>query len=44
MGAYSPSRLNNKELEDKIIKKIIKPTLNYLKKTMGLMLVFYTRG
>ena len=32
MGAYSPSRLHNKELEDKIIRKIIKPTLNYLKK------------
>ena len=30
MGAYSPSRLINKELEDKIINKIIKPTLNGL--------------
>ena len=27
MGAYSPSRLLNKELEQKILKKIIKPTL-----------------
>ena len=27
MGAYSPSRLDNKQLEDKIIKRIIKPTL-----------------
>ena len=27
MGAYSPSRLINKELENKIIKKIINPTL-----------------
>ena len=27
MGAYSPSRLINKELEEKILNKIIKPTL-----------------
>ncbi len=27
MGCYSPSRLYNKELNDKIIKKIIKPTI-----------------
>lgn len=32
MGAYSPSRLINKSLEKKIINKIIKPTLNGLKK------------
>ena len=32
MGAYSPSRLINKELEEKIINRIIIPTLNYLKK------------
>jgi len=31
MGAYSPSRLINKELEEKIINKIIKPTLQGLK-------------
>ncbi len=31
MGAYSPSRLLNDELEKKIIKKIIKPTLESLK-------------
>ena len=31
MGAYSPSRLLNDELEKKIIKKIIKPTLEGLK-------------
>ena len=31
MGAYSPSRLFNDELEKKIINKIIKPTLNGLK-------------
>ncbi len=30
MGAYSPSRLINNELEKKIIKKIIKPTLKGL--------------
>ena len=30
MGAYSPSRLINDELENKIIKKIIKPTLQGL--------------
>ena len=31
MGAYSPSRLDNKELNEKIIQKIIKPTLEGLK-------------
>ena len=31
MGAYSPSRLENEELNNKIIKKIIKPTLKALK-------------
>tara|TARA_B100000003_G_C10927668_1_gene369849 strand:- start:947 stop:2212 length:1266 start_codon:yes stop_codon:yes gene_type:complete len=31
MGAYSPSRLITEELEKKIIKKIITPTLNALK-------------
>mgnify|MGYP005990953701 CR=1 FL=1 len=30
MGAYSPSRLINKELEKKIIEKIVKPTLSGL--------------
>ena len=30
MGAYSPSRLINNELEDKILSKIIKPTLKGL--------------
>jgi phosphoribosylamine--glycine ligase len=30
MGAYSPSRLINKDLEKKIINRIIKPTLNGL--------------
>ena len=31
MGAYSPSRLFNNDLKEKIIKKIIKPTLEGLK-------------
>jgi phosphoribosylamine--glycine ligase len=31
MGAYSPSRLENKLLNKKILEKIIKPTLNALK-------------
>ncbi len=31
MGAYSPSRLENKDLDKKIIEKIIKPTLEGLK-------------
>ena len=31
MGAYSPSRLESKSLNKKIIDKIIKPTLNGLK-------------
>ena len=30
MGAYSPSRLINQELETKILDKIIRPTLNGL--------------
>ena len=32
MGAYSPSRLENEVLNNKIIKKIIEPTLNGLKR------------
>jgi phosphoribosylamine--glycine ligase len=32
MGAYSPSRLINNDLEDKILNKIIKPTLKGLSK------------
>ena len=32
MGAYSPARLLTKELEEKIKKKIIEPTLNAMKK------------
>ena len=32
MGAYSPSRLLTDSLEEKIKKKIIEPTLKYMKK------------
>jgi phosphoribosylamine--glycine ligase len=32
MGAYSPAPIINKNLEEKIIKKIVKPTLRALKK------------
>ena len=32
MGAYSPAPIINNDLEKKIIKKIVKPTLNALKK------------
>ncbi len=32
MGAYSPSKLESKELNEKIINKIIKPTIQGLKK------------
>ena len=32
MGAYSPSRLENQNLNNKIIKKIIEPTFQRFKK------------
>ena len=32
MGAYSPAKIITKEVEKKIIKKIVTPTLDYLKK------------
>ncbi len=44
MGAYSPSRLINKELERKIINKIILPTLNFLKKKNGKYVGFLYAG
>ena len=44
MGAYSPSRLISRELEEKIIKKIILPTLNYLKKENGKYIGFLYAG
>tara|TARA_B100000965_G_scaffold404968_1_gene437342 strand:+ start:6825 stop:8090 length:1266 start_codon:yes stop_codon:yes gene_type:complete len=44
MGAYSPSRLINYELEEKIINKIIIPTLDYLKKNNGKYVGFLYAG
>ncbi len=44
MGAYSPSRLINNELETKIIKKIISPTLNFLKKEKAKYIGFLYAG
>ncbi len=44
MGAYSPSRLISKELEKKIINKIINPTLNFLKKNNGKYVGFLYAG
>ena len=44
MGAYSPSRLINLDLEKKIINKIILPTLNYLKKNNGNYVGFLYAG
>jgi phosphoribosylamine--glycine ligase len=41
MGAYSPSRLINNDLEDKILSKIIKPTLKGLKILELTIKVFY---
>ncbi len=44
MGAYSPSRLIDGDLEKKIIKKIILPTLDYLKKNNGTYIGFLYAG
>ena len=44
MGAYCPSRLRDSELEEKIINKIIKPTLGYLKKKRGTYIGFLYAG
>ena len=44
MGAYSPSRLNSKILEKKIINKIIVPTLDFLKKENGVYVGFLYAG
>ncbi len=41
MGAYSPAPIVSKELENKIISKIIKPTLNALSKKKNLTQVSY---
>ena len=41
MGAYSPSRLINQALEEKILNKIIKPTIKALKELEQIIKVFY---
>ena len=42
MGAYSPAPIiNKKSLEKKIISKIVKPTLNALKREKNHIMVFY---
>ena len=44
MGAYSPAPIINKSLEEKIIMKIVKPTLHALKKRKSFTVVFYMLG
>ncbi|MDC3028331.1 phosphoribosylamine--glycine ligase [Candidatus Pelagibacter sp.] len=44
MGAYSPSRLENIDLNNKIIKKIIEPTLDALKKNKTIFKGFLYAG
>ncbi len=44
MGAYCPSRLSSFKLEKKIIDKIIKPTLNFLKRKKGKYIGFLYAG
>ena len=44
MGAYSPSRLINKDLDEKIIKKIIEPTLKGLKEMSTKFIGFLYAG
>ncbi len=44
MGAYCPSRLSSSKLEKKIIDKIIKPTLNFLKRKKGKYIGFLYAG
>ena len=41
MGAYSPAPIINKAVENKIIERIVKPTLNALKKKNNLIRGFY---
>ena len=40
MGAYSPAKIIDKTIERKIINKIIKPTLNALKKKKKILFGF----
>ena len=42
MGAYSPAPILTKPLEKKILNKIIKPTIKFLKKK-NLTRAFYTQ-
>ena len=44
MGAYSPSRLENQDLNEKIIKKIIEPTLKGLKENNTIFKGFLYAG
>ena len=44
MGAYSPSRLINRDLDEKIIKKIIEPTLKGLKEMSTKFIGFLYAG
>ena len=44
MGAYSPSRLETKNLEKKILDKIIEPTLKGLNKMDISFMGFYTQA
>ena len=44
MGAYSPSRLINKDLDEKIIQKIIEPTLKGLKEMSTKFIGFLYAG
>ena len=44
MGSYCPSRLINTKLKNKIINKIIVPTLNFLKKKNGIYVGFLYAG
>ena len=43
MGAYSPTPIINKNIEDKIISKIIKPTLDALKRQKSIYWIFVYR-
>ena len=43
MGAYSPTPIIDKDIENKIIQKIVKPTLRALKKEKILQRVFIYR-
>ena len=44
MGAYSPAPIINKKLKKKLLNKIVKPTLNALKKKKSLIQGFLYVG